>query len=390
MAPPDSGPETKPAGLYIHIPFCLRKCPYCDFFSITDLSSATAFIDALISEMAVTGNGGFEFDTLYVGGGTPTVLPPQGIHRIVAAAHRTFTILPDAEITLEANPGTLTGEGLRIYRDSGANRINIGVQSFLDANLDFLGRIHTGKEAEVAIAAARHAGFRNVGIDLIYGLPGQTREAWLRDLRRAAEFEPEHLSCYMLTCEPGTPLDRRRLDGRFRPLPDDRVGDLFETARVFLAAHGYVQYEISNYARSTSEGFSPFTSRHNRKYWSHAPYIGLGPSAHSFDGRRRYWNIADVKQYIECVAGGRSAVAEKEELSREQRMMESVYLGCRQTSGISIEAFNRSFDADFKVMFGEALTILEEKGYVEFVQNRCSLTPRGMLFLDSIVTMLIT
>ncbi|MFC1828977.1 radical SAM family heme chaperone HemW [Thermodesulfobacteriota bacterium] len=387
--PPPIISKDQPAGLYVHIPFCLAKCLYCDFYSTADLSFKTEFIDALVGEMEMRGSDGLEFDSLYIGGGTPSVLEGEEIRRIIEAARRRFCILADAEITLEANPGTLGPDTLSACRDAGANRINIGVQSFRDKNLEFLGRIHTGRDAALALETARNSGFTNIGADLVYGLPEQIREDWLRDLAQVVEFGPEHLSCYMLTYEPGTPLNISRLDSRFRPLPDDQVGDLFETARTFLSRSGYHQYEISNFARSSSEGPEAFRSRHNQKYWSHAPYTGLGPSAHSFDGKQRQWNVSSVKQYIAHLSSGRLPVAEKESLSREQLMMEAVFLGLRQTRGISVDEFDRNHGVRFKTKFGEALNTLEGKGYIELTENRCALTSRGMLFLDSIVAMLL-
>ena len=240
----------------------------------------------------------------------------------------------------------------------------------------------------LALEAARNAGFANIGVDLVYGLPGQTRESWRRDLAQAVEFNPAHLSCYMLTYEPGTLLDKSRLDNRFRPLSDDRAGDLFEATRMFLSRSGYTQYEISNFARSSGAASEPFRSRHNQKYWSHVPYIGLGPSAHSFNGAQRYWNIVSVKAYVEHLASGRLPMAEKETLSREQLIMETVYLGLRQTQGVFVDEFDRNFGVSFRSMFGGILKTLEGKGYIELTENRCALTPRGMLFMDSIVAML--
>jgi len=187
------------AGLYIHIPFCLKKCPYCDFYSITDTSLQPAFMDALASEMRMTRGGTLPFDTLYMGGGTPSVLDVKAVGRIIKAARQSYEILSDAEITLEVNPGTVTPEQLSMYRCFGVNRINIGVQSFDPDHLCFLGRIHSSRDADLAVQWAQKAGYKNIGFDLIYGIPGQTKKSWLLDLQLAVEFEPQHLSCYMLS-----------------------------------------------------------------------------------------------------------------------------------------------------------------------------------------------
>jgi putative oxygen-independent coproporphyrinogen III oxidase len=374
----------KLAGIYVHIPFCIKKCPYCDFYSITDQSLKQSFIEALIQEMQMVSNPSLVCDTLYFGGGTPSVLKAKNIERIIENAYRLFNFLHDTEITIEVNPGTVTNEKLKGYQSVGINRINIGVQSFNDEFLDFLGRIHSSDDADLIIRGARKAGFDNIGIDLIYGIPGQTKKTWLSDLRKAVEFEPEHLSCYMLTYEKGTPLDRERRQGGFKPASGSLLAELFETTMEYLTAHGYVQYEISNFAKNASR-----ISRHNFKYWSFSPYLGFGPSAHSFIEPRRYWNCRSLKKYIENIKEGRLPVEEKEILSKEQRMMEMIYLGLRKTDGIDIDAIDENLGINFCQMFAEKIKQLEEDGYILPIQpeNRCALSRKGMLFLDSIAPM---
>ncbi|MBW2165384.1 MAG: radical SAM family heme chaperone HemW [Deltaproteobacteria bacterium] len=374
----------KQTGIYIHIPFCIKKCPYCDFYSITDQSLKQPFVEALIREMQMVSSHPLVCDTLYFGGGTPSVLKPENIGRIIENAYELFNISTDTEITIEVNPGTVTTEKLKGYQGVGINRINIGVQSFNDEFLDFLGRIHSTNDANRTIKWARKAGFDNIGIDLIYGIPGQTKKTWLSDLQRAIEFEPEHLSCYMLTYEKGTPLDRERRQGRFKPVADSLLSELFETTIEYLTAHSYVQYEISNFAKNASK-----ISRHNMKYWSFSPYMGFGPSAHSFIEPRRYWNCRSVKKYIENIKEGRVAIEEKEILSKEQRMMEMVYLGLRKTEGIDIDAIDENLGINFRQIFTEKIKQLEEDGYILPIQpkNHCMLSRKGMLFLDSIAPM---
>jgi len=386
--------DAQPAGLYIHIPFCLKKCPYCDFYSITDASFHQDFLDALSTEMRLNRHVGLVFDTLYIGGGTPSVLDEAAIHHMVETARRWFKILPGAEITLEVNPGTVTLEKLKGYRRAGVNRINIGVQSFNSANLGFLGRIHSDQDAELAVRWARSAGFDNIGLDLIYGIPDQTPASWRKDLKAAIEFRPQHLSCYILSFEPGTPMDRDRKKGRFEPMSEDRICDLFETTVKFLRDHGYVQYEISNFARedigeSGLGNAGDNRSRHNTKYWTFAPYLGLGPSAHSFIEPERFWNHADVGKYIRDLARGKLPLAEKELLVQDQLMTEAIYLGLRQTRGISVDAFDEKFGVNFRGTFGEIIADLEEKGLMECVHGRCALTSKGMLVLDSIAALFI-
>jgi oxygen-independent coproporphyrinogen-3 oxidase len=374
----------KPAGIYVHIPFCIKKCPYCDFYSITDQSLKQPFIEALIREMQMVSSPSLVCDTLYFGGGTPSVLKPKNIGRIIENAYGLFNIFTDTEITIEVNPGTVKHEHLTEYKSVGINRINIGAQSFNDEFLDFLGRIHSSNDADLTIRGARKAGFDNIGIDLIYGIPGQTKKTWLFDLQRAVEFEPEHLSCYMLTYEKGTPLDRERRQGRFKPVASSLLAELFETTMEYLTAHGYVQYEISNFAKNASK-----ISRHNFKYWSFSPYLGFGPSAHSFIEPRRYWNCRSVKKYMENIKEGRVPIEEKELLSKEQRMMEMVYLGLRKTDGIDIDAIDENLGINFRQIFAEKIKQLEEDGYIHQImpENRCALSRKGMLFLDSIAPM---
>jgi oxygen-independent coproporphyrinogen-3 oxidase len=382
------------AGLYIHIPFCVKKCPYCDFYSITDGSLHSAFMDALISEMRMTRDPNLTFDTLYMGGGTPSVLDAKTIGKIIETARQSYEILPHAEITLEVNPGTVSLKQLEEYRCFGVNRINIGVQSFDPVNLQFLGRIHSGDDAHAAVTWAQKAGFENLGLDLIYGIPNQTKKSWLKDLKLAIEFEPRHLSCYVLSFEPGTPLYRDLQENRMKPLAESQVCELFETTVEFLSDHGYVQYEISNFARQsmTRSGLTDADrnrSRHNIKYWNFTPYIGLGPSAHSFLEPKRYWNCADVGKYIEDLGAGRLPHAGEERLSMEQLMIEAIYLGLRQTKGILIDVFDKKFGLTFKTMFRDTIELLESKGLIELSQNRCALTSGGMLYLDSIAAMFI-
>jgi oxygen-independent coproporphyrinogen-3 oxidase len=380
------------AGLYIHIPFCVKKCPYCDFYSITDGSLYPAFMNALISEMRMTRDPNLTFDTLYMGGGTPSVLDAKTIKKIIETARQSYEILPHAEITLEVNPGTVSLKQFEGYRCSGVNRVNIGVQSFDPVNLQFLGRIHSGRDAHAALTWAQKAGFENLGLDLIYGIPNQTKKLWLKDLKLAIEFEPRHLSCYMLSFEPGTPLYNDLQEDRLKPLAESQVCELFETTLEFLSDHGYVQYEISNFAHKSinSSGLKSAEcnrSRHNMKYWNFIPYIGLGPSAHSFLEPKRYWNCADVEKYIQDLNAGRLPRAGEERLSMEQLMIEAIYLGLRQTKGILIDVFDKKFGVTFKTMFKDTIDVLESKGLIELSQNRCALTSRGMLYLDSIAAM---
>ena len=377
------------AGLYIHIPFCVRKCPYCDFYSVTDLALKPRFLKALIAETEMVAAEGLDFDTLYIGGGTPSVYGYNDIGQITAAISRNFDLRPDAEINIEVNPGTVSIKQLKGYREAGINRINIGVQSFYQKNLDFLGRIHSADEARNTVTEAQRAGFKNIGLDLIYGLPDQSKPDWLADLKQAVEFDTDHLSCYMLTYEKGTPLYSGLKGGQVQPLADDNVRTLFETTIEYLEDHKYLQYEISNFARIGNDG-KPRVSRHNLKYWTRVPFMGLGPSAHSFVEPQRYWNVSRVSSYIAAIESGRLPVAEKEVLSKQQQMIEAIYLGLRMTAGIDLGGFKAKYGIDFMKAFKAVITDLAEGKYIEVQNNRCALTRRGRAFLDSITTMFVT
>lgn len=367
------------AGLYIHVPFCVRKCPYCDFNSVTELSLMDRTVDALVRELDIADGawGELHFDTVYFGGGTPSLLPPQSVERVLDKARKRLSIAPDAEITLEANPGTVTLERLAAYRSLGVNRINLGVQSFSDASLRYLGRIHNADEARAALVQAREAGFERLGLDLIHGLPGQDRALFARDLEQALDFRPEHLSCYMLTLEPGTPLFLQEAGKN----PDEaKQAELFLFTIKRLEEAGFLHYEVSNFARGPAH-----TSRHNAKYWNGAPYLGLGPGAHSFDGRVRSWNLSPVPDYLARVEAGQSPCDESETLTREQEILESLSLGLRQRKGIHIPSWENRFHLDFAETFGKTLETLRAQDLIASKTPNLALSPRGMLFLNTVV-----
>ncbi len=375
------------AGLYIHIPFCVSKCPYCDFFSTTDTSLVFSLLDALSTEMQLTRNEDMAVDTLFLGGGTPSILDANAISRIIEEAHQFYSLDAEAEITMEINPGTVTLEQLKGYRRGGVNRINIGIQSFNAINLGFLKRSHSVGDNRQTISWVMAAGFENIGFDLIYGIPGQTKQSWIADLKQAVAAEPQHLSCYMLSFEHGTPLDQERLTGGFDVLTDEDICGLYEATQRFLAEKGYAQYEISNFAHGCSGASrSSNQSRHNLKYWSFAPYLGLGPSAHSYIEPQRFWNHSSVDHYISDLTSGRLPIEGREMLNQEQMMMEAIYLGLRQTKGIATDVFSSRFGLSFYDRYGDIVNELEQKGLVLCSQDYCALTPPGMLLLDSIVT----
>lgn len=374
-------------GLYIHVPFCVRKCPYCDFYSTEDVSRLGAYKDALIREMAMRAAAApcLPFDTVHIGGGTPSVIDVSSLEQILKAAYSNFNILSDAEITMEANPGTIAADTLSDYRSAGVNRINIGVQSFNDANLSFLGRIHSAAQALQALRSAEKAGFENIGLDLIYGLPGQQMDSWQKDLAAAADFSPAHISCYMLTIEEGTKMAADMDEGIFIPLCEELVSAMFARTSQFLSSRGYRHYEISNFAVSDKA-----RSAHNQKYWKNAPYIGLGPAAHSYVEPQRSWNTENLDQYISALFSDRLPEEKTECLSLSQMMIEAVYLGLRQSDGINIMKFEQRFGKNFNEMFAPALQRFTSSGHIQLDGRTCSLTLEGMLFIDTIVKDLIS
>ncbi len=378
-----------PAGLYIHVPFCLGKCPYCNFFSVTDLSLKGAYLDALLGEIELYRNNRLRFDSVYFGGGTPSLLSPHETARILKRVRESLFVSEDVEITLEANPGTVSEGSFRGYFEAGINRINIGVQSFRDENLRFLGRIHSSREARAAVESVREAGFENMGLDLIYGLPGQTRKEWEEDLSLALSLRPEHLSCYMLTYEGDAPMGKAAKNGDIVPLRDDAAARLFSFTLNYLSDFGYPPYEISNFARTDSADPEKFRSRHNVKYWNFSPYVGLGPSAHSYLHPVRQWNTASVAAYIYKVGAGKSPAEESETLSVEQQMIESVFLGLRTTDGIDSNEFEKRFGAPFAEIFQKPLARLIKEGLLTVTGGRCAPTLKGMRFHDGICGLLV-
>lgn len=330
-----AGRDASPAvpGLYVHVPFCKTKCPYCDFYSIVSGVTPGEWLTALSVE-AERARGAFApFDTIYIGGGTPSLLSAAEVESLFASVRGAFVVAPGAEVTLEANPDDVTPGKLAAWRELGVNRLSLGIQSFDDAELAFLRRRHDARAARAAIELAREAGFGNVGIDLIYGFEGQSLASWGRTLATALEAAPEHLSCYQLSIEPRTEFGRMRERGEFRAMDEESQRRFFIRTSETLRSAGYVHYEISNYAREDA-----LASRHNSKYWRHAPYLGLGPSAHSFKGGRRWWNVRSVRGYCDALADGGSAVEGEETLTAEQLDLEALYLGFRTRGGVPLEA----------------------------------------------------
>ncbi len=366
-------------GLYIHIPFCLRKCHYCNFYSSTSTSLIPQFLEALFKEMErVRSRETWEpFDTVYLGGGTPSLLTSKQLESILDRIRINFVLLPDAEITLEANPGDLDLSFLQGVRSTGINRLNIGIQSFDPKVLDLLGRRHSREQALSALDNSRKAGFQNMGLDLIYAVPGQDLRLWRETLDKVLAFAPEHLSCYQLTIEPSTPLGKRYQRGEFKAPPEELQYDFFMKTSEWLEEAGYLHYEVSNFARGPS-----LASRHNQKYWDHTPYLGLGPAAHSFRGRRRWWNRPSLDRYLNDIREEKTAVEGMEVLTDEQFRLEALFLGLRTKRGISLKDFVREHRVDLIAEKRETLSRLEEEGFLSIEKDCLFPTRAGLAVAD--------
>ena len=369
----------KVPGLYIHIPFCIKKCGYCDFYSVTTLASMPDFIDALIEEMRMYRGEFNSFDTIYIGGGTPSVLSSEQVKAILSEVRSNFDLALNSEITLEANPADLSLSFLESLREIGINRLNIGIQSFDQKILDFLGRRHSVEQGISAIQDSRRAGFRNLGLDLIYGVPGQKMTLWLETLNQAVAFEPEHLSCYQLTIEPRTPLGKRYGEKEFSLPSDDLQYEFFMKTSKTLEDAGYVHYEVSNFAKGMA-----VASRHNQKYWDHTPYLGLGPAAHSLMCNQRWWNHRSVDKYVSAIRNGAKPIEGIEVLSLEQLQLEAFYLGLRTKKGICIEDFSEKYSWDILTGKEKSFVELQKKGLILIENGFVHPTRSGLALSDNL------
>jgi putative oxygen-independent coproporphyrinogen III oxidase len=360
-------------GLYIHIPFCKTKCVYCDFYSTTSPDLIPGYLEALEKEAGLYKDSFNSFDTLYLGGGTPSWLSETHLSELVKILRQHFALATDSEITIEANPDDITPEKLRLFRDLGINRLSLGVQSFDEEELRFLGRRHTAAQTKAAINLIRAAGFFNLGIDLIYGLPGQTTAAWVNTLEMALGFNPEHLSCYQLTLAQDTPMGRRAAQGKVVPLVDEAQRQFFLITADFLKERGYLHYEVANFARGHG-----YVCRHNRKYWTHIPYLGLGPAAHSFRANRRWWNHRSLQNYCAALNAGQPPLDGQETLTPAQLRLESLYLGFRTREGVSLEIVREQPRGE--VILDELI----QAGLVRVHGNRVTATAHGLVVADGL------
>lgn len=386
--------------LYIHVPFCLRRCSYCDFITYADRAALQAPYAAALQQdlrrwahrMAARVPE-MQAATLYFGGGTPALLAPEAIGALIEEARHGFHLAAGAEITLEANPGAVDATKLAALRRSGVNRLSLGVQSAAAEELRLLGRIHTWEQAVQTVQHARQAGFDNLSLDLIFGLPRQTLPRWQHTVEAALALAPEHLSLYALTLEPGTPLAETIARGAL-PEPDpDLAADIYEWTSERLRDAGFWQYEISNWARGhtaapeiwalppegRTEAIGPWISRHNLMYWRNAAWLGVGVAAHSYLERRRWSSVADPGAYIAAVEAGEYALAEEELISRPMEMGETMMLGLRLAEGVTEARFRARFGVGLAETYGRPLEDLGRVGLLHWDGVRVRLTARGRL-----------
>jgi oxygen-independent coproporphyrinogen-3 oxidase len=388
------------AGLYIHIPFCRTRCSYCDFATGQyDAPLSERYVGALVREISHFADSREEtqreaisrgdemraddawrdVDTIYFGGGTPSLLTPAQIARLLKAARENFNVSSEAEVTMEMNPGTVTREVAEGFRAAGVNRASFGLQTFDDAQLRRLGRTHSADDARRTLATLRDAGFSNVSFDLIAGLPEQTVEQWSRNVDEALALRPEHLSLYLLEVHEGTPLADQLRRGFWQQPDSDAAAEMYELMLERTAASGYEHYEISNFCLAGRE------SRHNLKYWTGAPYYGFGNSAHSYDGHDTRWsNERDTLRYCELIEHAGSAVVETTSLTARDRESESLFLGLRLMRGIDLRQHRAQFGADVRASHADDLARFREAGLIEVDDERLRLTRAGALLSNEV------
>lgn len=379
---PVSGPSlrfTPACAAYVHIPFCRAKCFYCDFNSYPGMEEQfMPYVEAIIREITSAEPGNSPLDTVYLGGGTPTVLASAALSRILAVLDDHLGLDDNPEVTIEANPGTVDEPTLLEIRQAGFNRLSIGVQSFDDAILSGIGRIHSSNDAREAFNMGRRAGFDNISIDLMYALPGQTISDWQRTLEAALSLNPEHISLYELTVEEGTVLGNLRNKCLIRLPDEDLQIDMYMLAINTLTSAGYEHYEVSNFALPGSR------SRHNMTYWRNEPYYGFGAGASGYIAGIRYMNTKAPAAYIESLRSGKSVVETSETLSGRQEMGETVMLGLRMLDGMDLIAFTARFGISLEEAYPTELATLKEKGLIESTKSTLRLTPAGLLISNEV------
>ena len=371
-------------GLYIHIPICISRCRYCDFYKLTpnEWDNVDLFLKSLAVELGRLPSD-FAPETIFIGGGTPTALEVDKLADMYECINRTINLSNVVEFSSEANPGTLTPEKLTVMKSGGVNRVSIGVQSFNDKALRLLGRIHKGGQAIEGYHMLRDAGFDNVNIDLIQSIPGMTPDDILNDARTVAELGPEHISYYNLIYEPGTPMTHDRDTGRIVPPGDDEEADNYFAAKALLENAGYGHYEISNFCKPDRE------CKHNLLYWKGEQYFGCGPSAHSHWKGTRYGNIRDLQGYCDRLLGNKEPFDEVERLTLENKARETLVMWLRLTGGVDLAAFERVSGVSVDKLCGEAVVSLIEEGLLERADGRLRLTKESLFISNAVFTELV-
>ncbi len=389
--PPDAEVATSShdgMGLYLHVPFCLHKCPYCSFYSVAaGLELTNRYVEAIKQQItqfaACKETQSRPLTTIFFGGGTPSILPAEILRELLQECLHHFPSATEMEISIEVNPATIDMQGLEILQRAGFNRLSIGIQSLNDRELKILGRPHSSADAIHTVRLAREAGFANISIDLMYGLPDQDIMSWQDTLRKALTLAPEHLSLYELTIEKNTNFFRQLTKGNLQLPPEDDVLAMMEVTQQLITAAGLIRYEISNYAPPD------FQCRHNINYWHNGAYIGLGPGAvASLDGTR-YTSVADVEQFCDLLKNGQEPWQEKETLEIETRFRETVIMGLRMTQGVSLDALRMRFDIDAAAYYGTTLTRLISQELLKLDDERLRLTEQGLLLANTVMAELV-
>jgi len=371
-------------GLYVHVPFCAAICNYCNFNRVLlDADLKARYVAAVLQEIRDAAEE-TPADTIYFGGGTPSLLEPSEVAAIVRACRDAFPVARDAEITLEANPESVTRERLHAFRDAGVNRLSFGVQSFSDADLRRLSRLHTASRAELAVTEARQAGFENISLDLMMWLPQQDIAGWLASVNRLAALGPEHASLYMLELYPNAPLREEMARARWSQAPDDDAAAMYVEGLERLERAGYRQYEISNVAQPGRE------SRHNLKYWQDGEWRGFGPGAHSTRNGVRWKNVSSTEEYVAAVTRGARLITSERRLSAGERLEDALFTGLRLTSGVSLPSIQARYGVDVWARYGPDLQPFAEEGLLVYDGASLRLTRRGMLLAHEIMTVFIS
>ena len=375
------------AGLYIHIPFCIKRCGYCDFFSTTQMEYKEAYIAALLQEMEIRKDAWHDalFETVYFGGGTPSVLPPQALYSIFEAIYRNFSVSAYPEITLEGNPDDLSCNYVSFLKDLPVNRLSMGIQSFDDRELCLLNRRHTAQEAIDAVTRCKEAAFSNINIDLMYGLPGQTTATWSCTLDKAIALGIPHISAYHLTYEEGTALYQMMKDKIINPVDEDESEAFFQLLKKKLSQAGFVHYEISNFALRSPRYPSGRISLHNTSYWKGVHYLGLGASAHSYNGVSRSWNVSSLTEYVAAIHDNPASIVETEWLDERTRYNEYIMTRLRTMWGVSLNDLRRDFGSDLNHYFFEKIRPLIYRKMLKMQGGNVKVSNKGMFISDAII-----